>query len=599
MLPLTLTTIRVVPKGKCMTLATASFLSTQHKSAISPSRFTAIFMVMLVSAGLFLAIGKNASATNILVNPGMEDGLNNWTTFGAGFNTSVQTNFTHSGTNAFKVFGQFITVTNYSGMFQDFTSGSGAVYNVSGWMYTPTSDALAGGNQCWFEFSFRDCFDDILVVYKTPIISTNSPTGTWINLSTNNLVAPAGTSFARFQVTFQQPPDFSGGSVWADDMDVEQVGGSVPPNRTINFQTPTYANPFVSTSASFSFTASSSASAIQTNGILVLLNGVDVSSQLVVSGSTSNCAVSFTGLAANADYNAYAQVPTVDGGCVNGTWFFGTYSQGNYTFEAEDYDFSGGQFYDSPILSSAPGPNNYFGNTNGILEIDEHVAVVDSNAVYAYRPVTNHTATLVADDILRQTYLDAEVADPSVTDYKAGFLYAGSWLNYTRHYPAGNWNVYARLSGGGAFSATLGKVTNGIGTSNQTIQTLGTFTGAGSSFTSYDFIPLVDASGNLVTVSLTGAQTTLRATTGGGCDMNYFMLIPAVGQLTVTPSKSGSNFVLTFPTVSGHGYWVTYKDNMSDANWKLLGTVTGDGTVKVVNDPVAPKTKRFYRLMVP
>ena len=45
-------------------------------------------------------------------------------------------------------------------------------------------------------------------------------------------------------------------------------------------------------------------------------------------------------------------------------------------------------------------------------------------------------------------------------------------------------------------------------------------------------------------------------------------------------------------------YQVLYKNSLEDANWVNLGTsVTGDGTVKSVNDPIAG-ARRFYRLSI-
>jgi hypothetical protein len=76
------------------------------------------------------------------------------------------------------------------------------------------------------------------------------------------------------------------------------------------------------------------------------------------------------------------------------------------------------------------------------------------------------------------------------------------------------------------------------------------------------------------------------------------MLVPALQPLSMTPSRSGGNLVLTLPTTGGYTYWVTYKDSLKDPNWKLLTTVPGDGSVKTVNDPLN-RTNRFYRLFVP
>src|SRR5207249_893522 len=117
--------------------------------------------------------------------------------------------------------GQYFGGENYSGIFQDIASTSGAAYNASGWAFTPADDAIGTNNVAWIEVSFRGSATNILSLYTTSLISTSTPVGTWINLSTNNLVAPANTAFARYQVVFRQPPPYDGGSVWFDDMLLE------------------------------------------------------------------------------------------------------------------------------------------------------------------------------------------------------------------------------------------------------------------------------------------------------------------------------------------------------------------------------------------
>ena len=74
------------------------------------------------------------------------------------------------------------------------------------------------------------------------------------------------------------------------------------------------------------------------------------------------------------------------------------------------------------------------------------------------------------------------------------------------------------------------------------------------------------------------------------------MLAPAPDSITITGSRSGANFVVSFPTRSGATYSVLYKTNLTDLNWQLLQSVPGDGTTKSVNDPIT--TQRFYGVSV-
>src|SRR5581483_9638582 len=75
-----------------------------NSSTTFPQRMTVDYVRVYVLS-LIPACGGNA-----LPNPGFESGLANWTSYGAGFNTvleNVANVPVHSGTNVFKVFGQF------------------------------------------------------------------------------------------------------------------------------------------------------------------------------------------------------------------------------------------------------------------------------------------------------------------------------------------------------------------------------------------------------------------------------------------------------------------------------------------------------------
>src|SRR5260370_733514 len=61
---------------------------------------------------------------------------------------------------------------------------------------------------------------------------------------------------------------------------------------------------------------------------------------------------------------------------------------------------------------------------------------------------------------------------------------------------------------------------------------LGTFSATGTSYNTYQWIPLKDSLGNLAKVNLAG-QNTVRVTTGGGANANFYMLVPANTNLPV------------------------------------------------------------------
>jgi len=77
------------------------------------------------------------------------------------------------------------------------------------------------------------------------------------------------------------------------------------------------------------------------------------------------------------------------------------------------------------------------------------------------------------------------------------------------------------------------------------------------------------------------------------------VLIENVGVLpaSITPSLSGGNINLSFPTQMGKGYTVQYKDSITDTSWSTLTTTNGTGLTVVIPDP-ANNAERYYRLSV-
>lgn len=188
--------------------------------------------------------------------------------------------------------------------------------------------------------------------------------------------------------------------------------------------------------------------------------------------------------------------------------------------------------------------------------------------------------------------------------YRVAYFGYGSWANYTRHYPAGTYNVLGRFTEGGANTvATLSKVTGGLGTSSQSTSYLGTFNVPLGGWDTWESVFLTDASGNRVALTFDGSQQTLRLTgnpvQAGDPTINvsFFVLVTATAQpLTLTATATGGMATVSFPTQSGFSYQVAYKNQLTDATWTSLGSpVVGNGSTQSVNDPVTGST-RFYRV---
>ena len=58
-----------------------------------------------------------------------------------------------------------------------------------------------------------------------------------------------------------------------------------------------------------------------------------------------------------------------------------------------------------------------------------------------------------------------------------------------------------------------------------------------------------------------------------------------------------NNFTFSFASISGRTYLVQYKDSIDDPTWQLLQNLPGDGTTKVINDPMT-QSQRFYRVVM-
>jgi beta-glucanase (GH16 family) len=182
---------------------------------------------------VYAATNLAACTANLLENSGLESGsLTNWTTYGAhNLLENIKNLPVHDGTNVYKVYGQFSGSENFTGIYQDLAASAGQTFTASGWAFTPSNDQIAGSNTAWMEVSFRNA-TNVLALYRTALINTNTPEGIWLNLavtnrlnptnsavigSVTNLVAPTNTSFVRYQVVFRQPAN-AAGAVLFDDM---------------------------------------------------------------------------------------------------------------------------------------------------------------------------------------------------------------------------------------------------------------------------------------------------------------------------------------------------------------------------------------------
>ncbi len=531
---------------------------------------------------------RSAMAANLLVNPSFEANSGRvipvgWTRFAPpdaepGGNYWIEGNAgPHSGSLYWKQWGASYKagVSNIAGIHQVFGSAPGSIYQASGWFYTRGTDLLGVNCKTWIEVAFLGSSSNLLALYKSDDFTRSAGSDQWhrytvnqacdlsapvpsgdpyyahtyaVTGSVSQLIAPLGTKSVRFQYAYSQS-EREGGSAHFDDALLDQVSGPLPPVITnvlpLNM---IFADP----KEGLTFTVSSpSGFAIETNGISLVVNGVDVSGQLVVSGTASSKNAAYSGLESNKTYTAAITVTdTMDFTATTTTSFETTWvgvPPVLFLWEAEDFDFEGGKYINEPQLCSASGTANCYFGKMGIEGVDYHSVVSASTRLY--RP-DDPIATGIAGDALRKPLFLA-----GRQDYRIDPFIGNEWLNYTRDWPEGIYWVNARVATGEGLS---GSITLSRVEADSTTTDLGVFTiASGRGWTAFENVLLRDANGNIANVALDG-KATLRATSGGNLLPNFFMLsaaqldFPVLSNLHPTgehPFESTNEFGCTVTTV--------------------------------------------------
>jgi hypothetical protein len=396
----------------------------------------------------------------------------------------------------------------------------------------------------------------------------------------------------------------------------------------LKFVYPDGIHPFEPTN-SFTFTVGAANGAgIESSGIGVVLNGVNITSKLTLTGATNSWTANYP-ILSNTVYAAVINVTNSAGLTSAFTVNFDTFNPNNFQWEASDYDFTtngvSGLFIDNPVPScdvTAPGAgeeatNGYFGfpaNLPGAVAT-EHIdffcqdpqPIGQGNDYYR----ADGQGSQPAADYVRPKFLAAQTqfSDPNIGPINLGFTTAGDWENYTRHYPSGNFYVYGRIAGGattgtGAFEPWSGEqldlVTSGYGTTNQATNILGTFsdpTPAG--YQAWHWIPCLQTNGEMVVVSL-GGKATLQIVCGSpGINEEFYMLVPAPSVLTLGASIVNGQLNISIPTQAGNTYQVMYSSALATPPiWSAVGSViVGNGSVINVSEPLSG-TQGYYSVKV-
>lgn len=435
----------------------------------------------------------------------------------------------------------------------------------------------------------------------------------WTNVATS----PIGTK--KIKVELANP--VGNGSTWFDNAVL-----TAPIDPPIISQVYPDGTRLLQATNTLSFQVTSAAP-IDASGVQVILNGVDVSGSLSMSGAgTTAITASYAGLQTNKIYSVVINITDTLNLSSLLNVDFDTYAP-NLLWEAEDYDYDSGQFINSPILSSTPTAGSYFG-VSGAEGIDFHDR--NGNGAHTYRS-SDAMAISGTGDTSRQNFVNAGVSDYNLGWFDgAGFpdgnnvgissYQAEEWVNYTRTFAPGEYNLYARITSGSGPTATVrvAKVTSGQGTANQITTALGQFKFPALGWDAYAYVPLTDPFGNPVKVALTNTET-LKVLAGSGANINFFMVVPATAnspaitsvypdgstllqgtnQLTFTVSSATStiapaNVVVTLNGVTNHSLTFSY----SSSGWNVSVPLALDVTNYVATIFVADNAGQTHSTSV-
>ncbi|MHB8523110.1 MAG: carbohydrate-binding protein [Limisphaerales bacterium] len=380
---------------------------------------------------------------------------------------------------------------------------------------------------------------------------------------------------------------------------------SVPGTPQVVNRSPLSNTNFYPATNRLSFTAATfSTNTIST--IRLILNGND--NRFTILGSTNVSYTSPTLLPSTA-YNASIVLSNSAGQVTTNTFAFDTFSEeflgspGVKVVEAEDYNFSSGQFQDDPPPSGLDingNPVNGAGtlaggyyNQAGTLNVDYFdydTGSVGNDHLYrssdgvgtqsgsAEIESVDVTPSMLLNDTIRQKY-----ATNNLSEYEVHRTEGGEWMNYTRVFAPTNYDVYLRVASTATQHVRFDLVGGDPTTTNQTTSPQGPFLVPSTGIRStYLYVPLTDSQGNLKTLSLSGTNTFRLTLAGPPSDTTKFTL--ALNYLVFVPTASAPPATVQLQSASAlGGSFATETGAAIDSNAKKV-------TIAL------PTGNRFYRL---
>jgi hypothetical protein len=327
-------------------------------------------------------------------------------------------------------------------------------------------------------------------------------------------------------------------------------------------------------------------------------NGTNAWSLLTFTGSAASWFVSLP-LQDNLPYYVSISETNNAGITHSESVVFDTFSPTYYTMEPGDFNYTdtngvSGKFFDNPQIDAYNG----LAATPGIdcYQVLGLGGTVQGGAPNDYRNDTNaDTYAGIMGDTVDETIPAGDLARAEFgtnATWLLRYFGYGGWAEYTRHFPAGSYNVWARMKNGcaGTTQETLWEVTGGWNTLDQQTNFLGAWSLPSEGWGPWYWTELMttNASPEAAVVTFDGNTNTLLVGSSlvqdtYNCNVGFYMFVPVGVNLTV--SASAGQITISFPTVSGKTYQVVSKpaNNLNAATWTSVGgTISGNGSVQSV-----------------
>jgi hypothetical protein len=271
------------------------------------------------------------------------------------------------------------------------------------------------------------------------------------------------------------------------------------------------------------------------SSIKLVVDGADVTGQASITKPADVATIKYAGLAPGK--HTYTLSFTDNGTPAAQSSFTATFvagplpADGVFVIEAEDFNYDGGQT--KAAASVMPYLGGAYDGLGAIQDVDIHEN--DGNDSDQYRKGEDPNANM--DAVLGNRWSADRGTWKVTTNYKIGWI-GGDWFNFTRTFPAGNYNVWAALSFDGRDASQLAGrlelVTSNPAQPDQTLEVLGTFDQPGSGgWGANNLVPMKDAGGEMAIVQMGGTQTVRYNGISG--DFDWFVFVPAAAPPPLKP----------------------------------------------------------------